>query len=51
VVSQSSNVSVPWDTKGSYRDTEMWYYLGGDDGERLEIPRKLYEQTYGEVGP
>jgi hypothetical protein len=29
----------------------MWYYLGGDDGERLEIPRKLYEQTYGEVGP
>jgi hypothetical protein len=51
VVAQSSNVSVPWDTKGTYRAKGKFYLFGdGGNGTQLEIPRKLYQQTYGEVG-
>jgi hypothetical protein len=50
VVSQSSNVSVPWDTKGSYRTTRTSYVFGADHGARLKVPKELYEQIYGDVG-
>jgi adenine/guanine phosphoribosyltransferase-like PRPP-binding protein len=49
VVSHSSNVSVPWDNKGSFKATRTNYVFGADRREPLEVSKSFYERTYSDV--